>query len=327
VGLDIGTMNLVSARKYGETVRTKRMRDAFIDLDRDLKNMLEMSDMSYIDDPDNDRLLVLGEPAFELSKMNVIDTEIRRPLSRGLISSDEIDAMEVLSILIENVVGDPVEEGEPCCFSVPADPIDMERDNTYHQSVFEKLLKEMGYNPIPSNEGMAVVYSECAGDGFSGVGISFGSGMINVSMSYRTIPTLQFSIARGGDWLDKKAAQSVNISQERMCGIKESEDIDIYEPDSREEEALSIYYRSLVDDALGMVASRFREQQNDVELDSAIPIVVSGGTSMVGGFVSFVREVFEDHRSTFPFDISEIRHAKDPLESVAQGLLVQAMQN
>ena len=32
VGLDIGTMNLVSARRSGKAIDTRRMRDAFLDL-------------------------------------------------------------------------------------------------------------------------------------------------------------------------------------------------------------------------------------------------------------------------------------------------------
>ena len=43
VGLDIGTMNFVSARRGLEGIQTKRMRDVFIDLPKSSKKMLKLS--------------------------------------------------------------------------------------------------------------------------------------------------------------------------------------------------------------------------------------------------------------------------------------------
>ena len=57
-----------------------------------------------------------------------------------------------------------------------------------------------------------------------------------------------------------------------------------------------------------------------------VPLVVSGGTSKAEGFLEFFNQVFQDKRKRFPVDVSEIRTAKDPLEAVARGLLVQAIQ-
>ena len=54
--------------------------------------------------------------------------------------------------------------------------------------------------------------------------------------------------------------------------------------------------------------------------------MVSGGTSLAGGFLDFFKAVFEKKRKRFPIEISEIRHAKDPLNAVAHGMLIQAMQ-
>jgi len=57
-----------------------------------------------------------------------------------------------------------------------------------------------------------------------------------------------------------------------------------------------------------------------------LPIIVSGGTSLAGNFVEFFAEVFDKKADKFPFEVSEIRHADDPLNAVAIGLLIQAMQ-
>lgn len=322
VGLDIGTMNIVSARKYGSSVSNKRMRDAFLDLEPEAKRMLNMSGVSFIDD--GERILIFGDNAIETA--NLFKREARRPLSKGLISAGEIDALEVLSVLIEQVVGDPTEAGEVCVYSIPAAPIDMpDQDVVYHEAVFGRILEELGYTPISGNEAMAIIYSECARDRFSGIGISYGSGMVNCAMSYMTMPIMEFSLARGGDWLDANAAKAVGTTASRMCSIKEK-GIDLMDPQGREQEALTVYYKSLIKYSLDNIAKKFSETQSDTELSSAIPIVVSGGTSLATGFLDLFKEVFENRRKPFPVEISEIRQAEDPMTAVADGLLIQAMQ-
>lgn len=319
VGIDIGTMNLVSARKKGKSVQTKRIRDAFLDLDPDAKKMLKMSGVSYVEY--DDRILILGDPALEMA--NLFKREARRPLSGGLISASEIDALEVLSILIENVVGKPTVEGEICYYSVPAAPLDSQADVTYHEAVFKRILEELGYTAMSGNEAMAIIYSECARDGFSGVSVSYGAGMANVAMSYMTMPIMQFSIQNSGDWLDQQAAKAVGSTASRMCAIKEK-GIDLMNPEGREEEAIVVYYRNLINRTITKIAQEFKASQSDTELKSAIPIVVSGGTSLAGGFLDLFKEEFEDRRDKFPIEVSEIRQAEDPMTAVAEGLLVQA---
>jgi len=61
-------------------------------------------------------------------------------------------------------------------------------------------------------------------------------------------------------------------------------------------------------------------------LSKPIPIVVSGGTSKAGGFMDLFNEVFETKRKRFPIEISEVRHASEPLNAVAMGMLVLATQ-
>ena len=119
VGLDVGTMNLVSARKTDKGIETRRMRDAFLDLPPESKKMLKLSGVSYVDR--GDEILILGDAALDTA--NIFGREARRPLSGGLVSSTETDSLEVLGLLVRNVLGEPAEEGEHCYFSVPAAPI------------------------------------------------------------------------------------------------------------------------------------------------------------------------------------------------------------
>lgn len=322
VGVDIGTMNLVSARKTAKGVETRRMRDAFLDLPSESKKMLKLSGVSYVDR--GDEILILGDAALDTA--NIFGREARRPLSGGLISSTETDSLEVLGLLVRNVLGDPLEQDEHCYFSVPAAPIDVAgRDIVYHRGIFDRIVSECGYTPHSGNEAMAIIYSETAKDGFSGIALSFGSGMTNVALAVNTIEGLSFSVGRGGDWIDSGAAKSIGSTQARMCSIKEK-GIDLNNPEGREQEALVFYYKNLVEYVLDQIAAQFKTIENRFSLPKPVPLIVSGGTSMAGGFLEFFTGVFDRKRKKFPIQVSEIRAASDPLNAVAHGLLVQAMQ-
>lgn len=322
VGLDIGTMNLVSARRSGAGVTTKRMRDAFLDLPLTSKKMLKLADTSFVER--DDEVLVLGDAALEMA--NVFGKEPRRPLSGGLVSPSETEALAVLKLLIQHVLGEPAEPHEVCYFSVPANPTDQpDRDIVYHKGVFEKIVKECGYEPYSGNEAMAIVFSECAAEGFSGLGVSFGSGMTNVALAINTVEGLSFSVARGGDWIDRGASKSVGSTQARICAIKEG-GINLNDPKGRDQEAVTFYYKNLIEYALDQIAARFKLVEGQFGLPKPIPLIVSGGTSLAGGFLDFFKSVFEQKRKRFPIQVSEIRQAKDPMNAVAFGLLVQAMQ-
>ena len=97
-------------------------------------------------------------------------------------------------------------------------------------------------------------------------------------------------------------------------------------PESREQEAIAVYYKNLIEYALQQIAEQFIAKGGKISLTDPIPIVVSGGTSMVGGFMEFFEGVFKKKRKRFPIQISEVRHAKSPLSAVSFGLLIQAMQ-
>lgn len=322
VGLDIGTMNLVSARRTEKGVETKRMRDVFLDLPSNARKRLKLANTSFVDR--EDEVLVLGDAALEIA--NIFGREGRRPLSAGLVSPNETESLEVLGLLVREVLGEPRHEREICYFSVPANPIDQpDRDIIYHRGVFERIVEECGYEPYAANEAMAIIFSECSGDDFSGIALSFGSGMTNVALAINTIEGLSFSVARGGDWIDRGAAKSVGSTQARICAIKE-QGVDLLNPQGREQEAIVFYYKAMIEYALDEVAKQFRAIQGQFSLPKPIPLVVSGGTSKAGSFMELFERVFHKKRKQFPVQISEIRHAKDPMNAVAYGMLIQAIQ-
>lgn len=320
VGVDVGTMNFVSARQTGDEITTSRIRDAFIDLPLEHKRMLKLSNTSYVEL--DGKLLVIGDQALETA--NLFNREARRPMSAGIISAGEIDAQQVIAIMMKKILGEPVKKNEKCCYSVPAAALDVKgSDITYHTMVFKKILNELGYNPEPINEAQAIVFSEAGKEGFSGIGISYGAGMTNVCLCYNTMNALEFSVAKGGDWVDEYAARAVGKTKAKMTSLKES-GINVSDPRDRDAEAIAFHIETLIDYSIKGIIEHFHKVKDELMVPKPIPIIVSGGTSLAGGFLNKFKERFEVHKSDFPIQTSEIRAAEDPMTAVSTGLLTVA---
>lgn len=319
-GLDIGTANIAAAMQASDGgVRINLERNAFLDIKGDVysKNMLTKLKVPYV--VHNGTMVVIGESAFELA--NIFGRETRRPMSDGLISPSEIDALPMIKLIISKVLGEPGAPGETCYFSVPAESIDADNNVIYHQGLFEGMLRKMGYNAQAINEGHAVVFAELAEEDFTGIGISFGGGMVNTCVCYKTIPALSFSICRGGDWIDKNVAAVLGIPASKATYLKERCG-DLRNPQSREEEAIGIYYRNLINYTLNNIKHRFESSANMPTFPQAIQVVCAGGTSLIPGFVEVFRQEFE--KIDFPLEVTRIRRADEALNSVAKGCLVAA---
>jgi hypothetical protein len=240
-------------------------------------------------------------------------------MSHGILSSDESSAIPMIKLILEQVVGEPERPRERLFFSTPADPIDSDLNTLYHQKTLESLLGDMGYDPEPINEGMAVIYSELADSNFTGLGVSFGAGMTNVCLAYYAVPVMTFSIARGGDWIDEQAARATGTSVDKVTATKEDDfGLDFTTDVGGIEGALSIYYDNLLDYVIENVIAEVNEE--DVEEGLDVPVVVTGGTSSPDGFADLFQDRLDD--AAVPFSISEVRRAEEPMYSVARGALV-----
>jgi len=316
-------MNIVCARSDSDEVRITR--NVFMNIDPDEVQISELSGISYVEGEDGE-LFIIGSDAFKFA--NIFGQEVSRPMERGLISTQEISAIDVLTLMIKDLIGDVRNKDAYCSYSVPAMAIDEGRSVEYHKNVFARILKHIGVNYTSINEAMAIIYSECAKEQFSGIGISFGAGMANVAISYKGIEALTFSTARSGDWIDKQTALSLGMIPNRVTGLKEKYmklkgEVSIKNKKTRRVlEALYDYHRSLIEYTVKKIIKEFDEKV-DIEVDESIPIVVSGGTSMPEGFVELFKNVISEHE--LPFDLSEIRRAKNPLTAVANGLLIRTM--
>lgn len=332
LGLDVGTCFLVSATKDVKNeesqVEIKSIRDAFLDIEADqsVLNMLKMSNVSYVQEKDS--IYIVGEPA--LSVANLMKKEARRPLSKGVIASGELDAERMLVLLLKNILKEPQVENENVFYSVPAKSIDVDMDVIYHEAMFKKIIETFGFRATAMNEAAAIVYSNCAGDGFTALASSFGAGMVNTALVYQTMVGMSFSVSRSGDWIDQSAAKAVGSTATRLMSIKEK-GVDLLNPGEgdpkyiREREAIIVYYRNLIHYVIDSIKTQFKKDNSQIELPEEIPWIISGGTSKAKNFLEFFKTEFEKEREKFPIGISEIRMASDPLNDVAKGLLIAAM--
>jgi actin-like ATPase involved in cell morphogenesis len=318
-GLDVGTMNLISAQQEGAETVFVQQRNSFVEIEYSdmAEQMLSRSDVLNI--RKDDKVHVLGDDALKFA--TIFNSETRRPMQRGILSSEESSAIPMIKLITEQVVGEPNHPGESIYFSSPADPIDSELSTLYHEKTMESMLGDTGYDPEPINEGMAVIYSELADNDFTGLGVSFGAGMTNVCLAYYAVPVMKFSIARGGDWVDEQTAQATGTPVDKVTTIKEDDfELNFTTDVGGVEGALAIYYENLLDYVIKNIAREVDEE--DVESGLDVPVVVTGGTSSPDGF----DELFEDHirEASIPFSIDDVGSVDEPLYSVARGALVAA---
>jgi hypothetical protein len=323
VGLDCGTMHLVAARS--DTNEVKVTRNVFLPIDKEEINVTKLTQINYVEGVDNE-LFIIGSDAFEFA--NLFGQPVSRPMEKGLISPKEVSAIDVLTLMIKDLIGNVKDKEVFCSYSIPAAPIDEERSIVYHEKVFARILNNIGINYTSVNEAMAIIYSECAKENFSGIAISFGAGMANCAISYKGIEAHKFSTARSGDWIDNQTADSLDMVPNRVTNIKEKYmklqgEVEVKaKKTKRVLEALYYYHEALIDYTIKKIIKEF-EEKVDMEVDEKIPVIISGGTSLPEGFLNVFKASLEGYE--LPFDVSEVRRARNPLTAVANGLLVRTV--
>jgi hypothetical protein len=336
VGVDIGT-GMISCATRNDSVtedaekkkiRLRKVRDAFMRIDPDEfmagnapefgEKMLRKTGTHFI--KLDDVLYILGDSAYEMSiEMN---KELLRPMAKGVLNPNEPESAIMVEELIKAVAGEPENpETDVIFYCVPADPIDADYDVAYHKATCEEAIRNVGYKNVSvMNEGLAVVYSELYENNFTGIGISFGAGMCNVSYANRGIEILSFSVSKGGDYIDQNAAKQVNDTVPVMTYRKE-DGMSILDPQDEYEKAISVYYKTLIQYLVKSFVALYKKKDKKElpRLFKPIPLVVSGGTSLVGGFLETLEKTIREEKN-FPIKLGEIRCAEEQLYAVAAGL-------
>ncbi len=335
-GFDIGTGNLVCAKVNEDSqIEINSIRDMFIFVEDSQISSSEMasSKLDFITQLDEngeiDFHAVVGEDALKLA--NIFNSKINRPMSKGMLSPSESNAAPIITAMIKNIINEEVTGGQ-VVFSVPSQPCDTEEIAPlhFHTEIFKQIFKNIGFTDvIPLNEGQSIIFSECSSENFTGIGISFGAGQVNICLSYKGALIFAFSVGRSGDFIDSYAGQATGMIPNKITSIKEKPDMSIKNPvnsnthkkEKVARQAIAFAYQQLISYVVEHIEEQFKENADSIDLDEPIPIVIAGGTSLIGDFVDVFKEKFSEIKD-FPIEISEIRHAKDPLSAISLGCLI-----
>jgi|694.fasta_scaffold12726_13 hypothetical protein len=329
-GLDVGTSFIVLSKKVAhDSIAYKDFRDAFYIIEPTniiANKMIEkgLSGKIFVKDKDGS-FIVLGQDAID--KALEKNESAKRPMYRGIVSPKEKDSKRILSFILKEVVGKPEGENEKIVFCVPSQPIDQEDEDfdvSYHEDVIKTVLKDCGYNPRSINEAQALCYAELENDNYTGIGLSWGAGMVNVCIMLNGEPVLTFSTTKSGDWIDHMSAIAVNETDGVVQTEKENGDFAVGKNnDNPILAAVSSYYERLIDYTTKQLTVALKESKSLPKFKTPLTIVIAGGTSQAKGFKEvFAKKLVENG---FPLSVKEVKQSDDPLHAVSKGCLIAAL--
>ncbi len=321
MGLDVGTAKIVASRRKAKDIECAAQLNAFIPVpySKFTETILGQNDIAYY--REGGELVIYGTDTERFA--NMFNAEARRPMADGLLNPRETRAMPVLEAILTNLVPKPKVQGEILAFSVPAALPGREAALTYHEATLRGFFQGQGYKPVAINEGLSVIFSELEDNNFTGIGISCGGGMCNVTLAFLSIPSIMIGIGKGGDYIDSAVGAVVNEHATRVR-IQKEEGIDLSrQPKDKFERAIRIYYEELVESLVDGLAKALSTAETLPRTDRPLPIVLSGGTAKPKGFKDLFEKALKGR--ALPIEVAEIRLAKDPLTATARGALIAAM--
>ena len=335
IGFDPGTMFCQVAEKNNSGgIDIKSMRNSFVELQnyetQDVEDILKQNKWQYISD--GDKFYVIGEDSLKCSLI-FPEIELRRPMQDGVLNKGEDKKMLVMAKIIESLIGkENIDDDSLVCFCTSGKSIDNDVDDKFHAARLGAMFERLGLKTKKIDEGMAVVLAErptmIDGDGaevpYTGIGISFGSGKVNVVLAYKGLPIVSMSSTRSGDYIDKMVAENTDLSLPQITRAKETK-LDFSKIDSIIDDdvmfALNVYYQNLIEYTFRNLAKEFKKVKSD--FSGPIDICLAGGTASPPGFRDKVESVVRE--LDLPFRIKDIKISKDPRNSVVKGLLTQAI--
>ncbi|HEX8473339.1 MAG TPA: hypothetical protein VF666_04860 [Pyrinomonadaceae bacterium] len=320
-GLDIGTSRIVAADgSNGSETRTQLNAFVAVPSSEMAENVLKHKNIVYERNCKN--LYVYGNDSdFFASFLNV---DARRPMRDGLLNPQEEMSQHIMQLIIQRLVP-RARKNEMLYYSIPGKGEGVNGKLVYHEAVLKSFLQSLGYNARSINEGQAVVFSELQDENFTGIGISCGGGMCNVSVSFMSMPMITFSIPKGGDYIDRCVAEVMGEKNTTKVRLEKEENLDLSRaPKDDISRALHIYYEDVLQTLIDRLRSEFRASSQLPKIDRPMPIVLAGGTARPAGFLQKFESMLK-MGGDFPIEISDVRMARDPLSATARGCYIAAM--
>lgn len=320
-GLDLGT-NMIVASFLNEDGKQvfKKQRDALYTIipkseinKNSIKMALEKRGASFI--TEGDIFTVIGEDALKIAIER--NSVAERPMRKGVLSAKQKNALPMLKLIIESLIGKGV-KGDKVVFSCPANPIDNNFNITYHVEMFKTYLNELGYEAYPINEAFSIAISELIDEALTGITISWGAGQTNIAVIHQGDVLVEFSLAKAGDFIDESVGLALDLPSSMIQLEKEIGGVDLFNPKGKIQEAVGVYYSSLINYVFNNVAYELNRRKKELPIfREPIQVIVSGGLTLAKGFVKKVGMCMKN--VDFPIKIKGIRRAENPLFCVANG--------
>src|SRR5580700_7877042 len=307
LGLDVGTSRIVVAQRAGNEFSYDSQLNAFVTIpfSKVTQSVLEREKIPHTSLAGD--IVVHGNESEKFA--GLLNAEIRRPMAQGVLDPKEPESLRMLREIVGSMLGSAAGEGRKdnrkVCFTVPAAPLGAEGSLTYHEATVRQILTEMGYQPTPINEGLAVIYGDLESSNYTGIGISCGGGLCNVCLAYLSVPVLSFSIPKAGDFIDSSAASVTGERPNRIRILKEKSFYLNGHFENKLQQVLSVYYDDMIHSLVAGMKNAFQGARNLPKLSRPIPLVLSGGTAMPKGFRDRFQAVLK--ASEFPIELTEIR--------------------
>jgi hypothetical protein len=321
IGLDIGTSRIVAAAQLSGSEKYEAELNAFVAIPYSKMTAGSLTREHVPHTVAGDQILVYGNESARIA--DLLGREVRRPMTHGVLNSSEPESLMQMETILRSVL-DEMPRDATVCFSVPAVPLGTEGELTYHEATVRQILEKLGFQHTASlNEGLAVIYAEMEESNYTGIGVSCGGGLCNVAAAYMSVPILSFSVAKGGDFIDQSAAGVTGELINRVRLLKEESFHFNGHYADKVQQALTVYYDDMIEAVVEGLKASFQASRNVPKIGRSVPLVLSGGGAMPPGF----RERFEKalQEAALPFPISEVRLAKNPLQTTAKGALVFAL--
>jgi len=321
VGLDIGTSRIVVADgANGQESRSQLNAFVSVPSSEMAENVLQHRGMVYERNCKN--LYVYGNDSDFFASF--LDTDARRPMQSGLLNPREEMSQHMIQRIIELLVP-RARKGDALCFSVPGKGEGVNGGLVYHEALLKNFLQSLGYRAKALNEGQAVVFSELEEENFTGIGVSFGGGMCNVSVSFMSMPMITFSVSKSGDYIDRNVAEVLGERNTTRVRLFKEENLDLSrQPQDDMTRALHIFYEDVLQTLIDRLRAEFKHSSQLPKVDRPMKVVLAGGTARPTGFMQKFETMLRADGG-FPIEVAEVRMAKDPLAATAQGCLIAAM--
>jgi len=321
VGLDVGTSRIVVAERVQDEYHFHSQLNAFVSVP-----FSEFTRGVFIKEKvphqvAGEEMLVTGDQSEKLA--NMLNREIRRPMTRGLLNPAEAENLNVLKRIVGSMLEDSGHRGGKLCFSVPGPAVNGTDELTYHEAALKQALRDLGYEVSSINEGLAVVLAELEASSYTGIGISCGGGMCNICLAYLSLPVFSFSIPKAGDFIDSSAAAVTGENATRVRMAKEAEFHFNGHFADKIQQALAVYYDDVIRSAVAALKDAFARTRNVPRFERPIPLVIAGGSALPQGFRDRFEAVLKE--AQLPVPLSEVRMAAEPLHTTAKGALVAAL--